>query len=197
MNPFDEEALRIFPVYKRYEKLFEPKLPWMPRTGMFLVLSIFGLAFFHLVSNIAWSFWEGMAVSLVLLIAVALLLIWGIIGLFRPKTKTLEMEFREDCTLEKEYCREIKGYSIKARQITSKYLLQYWEIEEARFKAWAGICLTVGGIASTLSDWTGKPKVTYAFLVMAIALAYVWMLIQQISLTKAKRFGEFLKREGE
>lgn len=197
MDDFDEEAIRILPIYKRYETLFEPKLPWMPRMGMFLGLSIFGLAFFHLVANVRPSFWEGIAVSLILLFAALLFTIWGIIGVFRPKRATMEMEFREDCTLEKEYFRELRGFSLKSRQITLKYIRRYWAIEEVRHKAWAGICLTVGGIASTLSDWTGKPKATYSFLVVAVASAYVWLLIRQISLEKAKRFGELLERERE
>ena len=130
-----------------------------------------------------------------LLIAVSIFMIWGVIGIFRPKAKSLEMEFRERCILDQEYGRRLTGFPSKTRLLFLKDIRHHWEIIEVRNKAWAAICLTFGGIISTLPEWTGKPKATYSFLVVVIALSYVWLLVNQTSLAKAKRFGELLERE--
>ncbi len=195
MDPLDENALRILPIYEEYEKLYEPRLPWMVKTGAFIGLSIFALAFVHLASGTRPLFWEGMVMAYSLLVAVSLFIIWGAIGIFRPKAKSLEMEFRERSNLDQEYGRRLAGFPSKSRVLFLKDIRHHWEIVEVRNKTWAAICLTLGGIISALPEWTGKPKSTYSFLVVVIALSYVWFLVNQTSLAKAKRFGELLERE--
>jgi hypothetical protein len=195
MEPIDEESHRIIPVYKRYENQFEPQLWWIAKASLALGLSIYGLVFFHQASSIRPFFWEGIVASWLLLLAVVMFAIWIFFGVLPTKTKSMETEFSERCSVENTFCRELMVFSIKSRQGFLKYLRHYWETEEVRYKTEAAICLALGGILATLSEWTGKPKATYSFLVVVLGLAYVRLLINQKLLAKAKRFVELLERE--
>jgi hypothetical protein len=195
MGTLDEETLLILPLYKRYEKHFEPLIPWFAKASIVLGLSIYGLGFFHQVSGIRLFFWEGIVAAWLLILAVVMFSLWIFIGVLPEKAKSMETKFRERCTMEKEYGRELKAFSLKSRQHFSNYIRHFWETEEARYKFEAAILLALGGILSTLPEWIGKPKVTFSFLVVALALAYARLLVNQKLLVQAKSFGELLEKE--
>lgn len=193
----NEAAVRILPIYKRYEARFATRLPRLSQISILVWLSVFGFGFWHRMTGTPIPFWESVIMAWLFILAATMYLISGVVGLFYPRRKSPEAEMRERLSLDRAYAQELRSHSAEARGHFLKYIQHYWTVVETRAKSWAAIALTVGGFATTVPEWVGQPKGSYSFLIVMAAIAYVGLIAEQTAIAQSKRFGELLETEAE